>query len=88
MEGIRIASPLFILREACARDLFGVLERLAGLGFDGVEFLGFFGHEAAAVWERLDALGLAALGNHVPYGELADDRSGCWMFTARWAAAI
>lgn len=73
MEGIRIASPLFILREACARDLFGVLERLAGLGFDGVEFLGFFGHEAAAVRERLDALGLAALGNHVPYGELADD---------------
>jgi len=73
MKRIQIASPLFILREACARDLFGVLERLAALGFDGVEFLGFFGHEAAEVREKLDALGLRALGNHVPYGELADD---------------
>ncbi len=71
MEKIRMASPLYILREACARDLFGVLERLADLGFDGVEFLGFFGHGAAAVRERLEALGLQALGNHVPYSELA-----------------
>ncbi len=42
MEKIRMASPLYILREACARDLFGVLERLADLGFDGVEFWDFW----------------------------------------------
>jgi len=42
---IRIASPLFILREACKKDLFAVLEHLAVLGFDGVEFLSLFGQE-------------------------------------------
>ena len=70
MNKIKMASPLYILREACARDLMGVLERLAELGFDGVEFLGFFGHSAQAVRARMDALGMQALGNHVPYREL------------------
>ena len=44
MKNIRMASPLYILREECARDLDAVLCRLSELGFDGIEFLGFFGH--------------------------------------------
>ncbi len=80
MFPIRFASPLYILREACARDLFGVLERLSALGFDGVEFLGFFGHTADAVRGKLDELGLAPLGNHVPYAELLHDPAGVLAF--------
>ena len=49
MKNIKIASPLYILRNECAADLFGVLRKLADLGFDGVEFLGFFGHSAEEV---------------------------------------
>ncbi len=68
---IKIASPLYIIREECANDLFSVLEKLAALGFDGVEFLGFFGHDVASVRKKLDELKLSALGNHYPYSLLA-----------------
>ena len=70
---IRIASPLYIIRDECKKDLFAVLERLAALGFDGVEFLSLFGHEAVEVREKLDELGLTALGNHFPYALLDAD---------------
>lgn len=70
---IRMASPLYIVRQDCEKDLFAVLRRLAEAGFDGIEFLGFFGHGAKEVRQKLDELGLAALGNHVPYKDLAAD---------------
>ena len=38
---IRMASPLYIVRQDCEKDLFAVLRRLAEAGFDGIEFLGF-----------------------------------------------
>lgn len=69
--GIRMASPLYIVREDCERDLSSVLHRLAQIGFEGIEFLGFFGHSAQEVRAMLDREGLAALGNHVPFGELS-----------------
>ena len=73
MSNAKIASPLFILRELCAKDLMGALERLAELGFDGVEFLGFFGHSPKAIRERLDSVGLRAVGDHVPFAEFCAD---------------
>ena len=92
----KIASPLFILREHCAKDLYGVLERIALLGFDGVEFLSTFGRDAREVRVRLDALGLTAVGNHVGFNELADETErvldensalGCGFITAGGAGA-
>ena len=51
---IRMASPLYIVRQDCEKDLFAVLRRLAEVGFDGIEFLGFFGHGAKEVRQKLD----------------------------------
>ena len=76
MRNIKIASPLYIVREDCAKDLAGVLKKLAGLGFDGIEFLGFFGHSAEEVKAMLAENHLEALGNHVPYRELVADPEG------------
>ena len=64
---VKIASPLFILRHLCEKDLFAVLAGIKELGYDGVEFLGFFGRQPAAIRQQLDELGLIALGNHVDY---------------------
>ena len=64
---VQIAAPLFILRQDCREDLFAVLNKLHDLGFDGVEFLGFFDHEPAVIRYHLRALSMTALGNHVPY---------------------
>ena len=33
---IRMASPLYIVRQDCEKDLFAVLRRLAEVGFDGI----------------------------------------------------
>jgi len=65
----KIGSPLFILREECAKDLMGVIEKLAEIGYDGIEFLGFFGHKPMDVRRKLESCGLAAIGNHVPFAE-------------------
>lgn len=73
MSKIRMASPLYIVREECAKDLSAVLAKLSGIGFEGVEFLGFFGHGAQDVKKMLADNGLLALGNHVPYQELISD---------------
>ncbi len=77
---IRFASPLFIVREDCQKDLYSVLKRLAALGFEGIEFLGFFGHDAAEVRAMLEETHLAALGNHVPHAELCRDPEGVFAF--------
>lgn len=63
----QIAAPMFILRQQCGKDLFAVLEKIHALGFDGVEFLGFFGHMPVDIRRKLDQLSLSALGNHVDY---------------------
>lgn len=82
MQNIQLASPLYILREQCATDLFSVLRKLKNIGFEGVEFLGFFGHSAQEVRHYLDDLGLCALGNHVPYLNFLQDINGTLDFHA------
>ena len=93
MKKIKIASPLFIVREDAQKDLFGTLEKIAAYGFDGVEFVGFFGKEPKEIRAKLDELGLIALGNHVPLAELCENPEqvienhkilGCKYITIGW----
>ena len=80
MKQIKMASPLYILRNECERDLAGVLRKLARIGFEGIEFLGFFGHSAEEVRQMLDEHGLTALGNHVQWHDLMADAEGVMDF--------
>lgn len=82
MQNVKMASPLYILREQCATDLFSVLRKLKDIGFDGVEFLGFFGHGADEVRRCLDDLAFRALGNHVAYQSFLHDIHGTLDFHA------
>ena len=93
MRGIKIASPLFIVREDAQRDLYGTLERLARAGFEGVELLSLFGRPAQEIRARLDALGMVAIGDHVPLGDLLAEPErvlaqyqvlGCDYLTIAW----
>jgi sugar phosphate isomerase/epimerase len=92
---IPIASPLYIVRKEAEKDLYGVFERLAELGFDGVELLGLFGREPKAIRRKAESLGLKILGNHVPVNELLKDSGkviydhlelGCSFITISWPA--
>ncbi|MDF2800957.1 MAG: sugar phosphate isomerase [Anaerocolumna sp.] len=69
MKKIKLAAPLYILRKECEIDLYGVLKRLKEMGFDGVEFLGFFGKDPIELHNILEELELEAIGNHVDYND-------------------
>ncbi|QHQ61671.1 TIM barrel protein [Anaerocolumna sedimenticola] len=73
MKNVKIAAPLYILREECEKDLFSVLEKLKEIGFDGIEFLGFFGKTPGDIHDNLEQLNLKAVGNHVDYYEFIKD---------------
>jgi len=80
MNSIKMASPLYILRYECEKDLAAVIRKIAEIGYDGIEFLGFFGHEAREVRQMLDENGLVALGNHVPFAQLHEDAEAVLSF--------
>ncbi len=62
---MKIALQLYTLKEHTREDMFGVLEKVAAAGFDGVEFAGYMGIEACAMKAKLDELGLCAISSHV-----------------------
>ncbi len=72
MTKVKNAIQLYTVRADAAQDLYGTLRAIAEMGYDGVEFCGLFGHEAAEVRGWLDGLGLVAVSNHVGLDNLAD----------------
>lgn len=63
---MRIGYQLYSARELAQSDLEGVLRQLAGMGYEGVEFAGFYGHSPQEIRRLLKASGLAAASSHVP----------------------
>ena len=61
-----VALQLYTVRSLTQGDLLGVLDRVAAIGYAGVEFAGLFGIPATEVRARLDGLGLRTAGAHVP----------------------
>jgi len=68
-----IGYQLYSAREDCAKDLMGVLKQLKELGYDGVEFAGFYGHTPEEIRAMLDEVGLVAISDHVPYAVIRQD---------------
>jgi len=62
---IPIALQLYSIREDCERDLLATLESVADMGYDGVEFAGYYGRSANELRDILESIGLKACGIHV-----------------------
>ena len=73
MKKALIGYQLYSAREDASRDLAGVLKQLKALGYDAVEFAGFYGHTADEIRVLLDEAGLAAVSDHVPYAVIEKD---------------
>ncbi|HLJ55943.1 MAG TPA: sugar phosphate isomerase/epimerase [Chthonomonadaceae bacterium] len=73
MTDIPVALQLYSVREDAAKDLAGVLKQVAGMGYDGVEFAGYYGHSAADVRKMLDDNGLKCCGGHLGLDTLLGD---------------
>jgi len=74
MRRIRVALQLFSIREDCARDLEGSLRAVADMGYDGVEFAGYYGRSAVELRDLLDELGLEVAGSHLSVESLLGER--------------
>ncbi|OWR28747.1 sugar phosphate isomerase [Saccharibacillus sp. O23] len=68
----KVGLQLYTVREEMEKDFRGTLEKVAALGYKGVEFHTFFGRGAEEVKSILDELGLVALGTHTGYRQLLE----------------
>jgi sugar phosphate isomerase/epimerase len=74
MVKIKIALQLWSVREECARNLEGTLKAIADMGYEGVEFAGYYGRKANDLKRILDDLGLKVAGTHIPIDTLLGER--------------
>ncbi|MEG2701497.1 MAG: sugar phosphate isomerase/epimerase, partial [Clostridia bacterium] len=73
---MKMGLQLFSVRDITEKDLHGALEQVAALGYDRVEFAGFFGHPAQEVRGWLSELGLRVSGTHTGLEALEQDFAG------------
>ena len=76
MEKRPVGYQLYSARDEAAQDLNAVLASLKAMGYDGVEFAGFYGHTAEEVKEMLDKNGLVAVSSHVQFSLIENDMFG------------
>lgn len=70
---IPVALQLYSVREDCTKDLAGVLAGIAEMGYDGVEFAGYYDYGAEDLKRMLDNYGLRCVGAHTGIATLLDD---------------
>jgi len=73
MTKIPVALQLYSVREECARDFPVTLAAVADMGYEGVEFAGYYGRSADELRKMLDKVGLRAAGTHISVDALLRD---------------
>lgn len=69
----RVGLQLYTVRDLLKQDFEGTLARVAAIGYEEVEFAGYFGQEPKAIRAILERLGLRAPAAHVDPKLLAGD---------------
>lgn len=69
----RIGLQLYSVRNACEKDLPGVLKAVAEMGYQGVEFAGYYGRKADELKKLLDENKLRCCGTHIGLNTLLGD---------------
>jgi sugar phosphate isomerase/epimerase len=72
----KIGLQLYTVRSAMKNDFEGTLAKVAGIGYQEVEFAGYFNHSPHDVRKILDANGLNAPSAHVDYEVLGEKWPG------------
>jgi sugar phosphate isomerase/epimerase len=70
---IPIAVQLYSVRDECARDLPGTIAKVAAMGYDGVDFAGYYNYSAAELRKMCDDAGLKVAGTHIGMDTLLGD---------------
>ena len=69
----RNAVQLYSFRNNPREDFPGLLKRIKAMGFDGVEFAGYYGYSMEEIRAFLNDAGLIAEGAHIAYESLKED---------------
>lgn len=80
----RIGIQLYTVRKLMKRDVAGTLEKLAGIGYEEVEFAGLYGRSAPEMRSLIDQYGLTAPSSHIGTTEMRGD----WERTLADAATL
>jgi sugar phosphate isomerase/epimerase len=70
---IPFALQLYSVRDDCAKDLVGTVTAVSKMGYKGVEFAGYHGHDAKFLRKLLDDVGLKCCGTHIGLETLLGD---------------
>ncbi|MBO7621053.1 MAG: TIM barrel protein, partial [Victivallales bacterium] len=67
---MQISAQMYSVRGDCGANFDNALEKVAKMGFQGVEFAGYYnyGNKPAELKKRLDDLGIKASGTHIGTG--------------------
>ncbi|MBN1361737.1 MAG: sugar phosphate isomerase/epimerase [Sedimentisphaerales bacterium] len=68
-----VGLQLYSVRADCARDLPGTVAAVAKMGYDGVEFAGYYEYSAQDLRKLLDDHGLKCCGTHTAMETLSDE---------------
>ncbi|MHC4743550.1 MAG: sugar phosphate isomerase/epimerase family protein [Planctomycetota bacterium] len=71
---IPIGLQLYSVRGDCGKDLPGTIEAVAKMGYEGVEFAGYYGRSAKDMKKLLDDNGLKCCGTHTQLDTLLGDK--------------
>jgi sugar phosphate isomerase/epimerase len=71
---IPLGLQLYSVRNEAKPDLAGVLKAVGKMGYQGVEFAGYYDHSAKDVRKMLDDAGLVCCGTHTPYDSVQPDK--------------
>jgi sugar phosphate isomerase/epimerase len=67
---MKIGYQLYSARAEAERDWEGTLLKLKQMGYEGIEFAGYFGHSAAEVKTFMERIGLVIASSHVPLRDM------------------
>lgn len=71
-----ISLQFYTLRDAFDKDPFGTLERVAKIGYPGIEIGGYGNKNRAELIAKINELGLQVTGGHVTLDAMRDDMPG------------
>jgi sugar phosphate isomerase/epimerase len=77
--GIPVGLQLWTVRDECKKDFPGTIAKVAKMGYNGVEFAGFYNYSAKDVRKMLDNNGLLCCGSHTAYDLLSTEKLAATM---------
>lgn len=70
---MKFYAQMYSIREACEENFESALKAIADMGYDGVEFAGYYGLDVKSLKAIMDALKLETLSAHVSLELLQND---------------